>query len=112
MGYPCLIPSWALNAEVTVNIAGGGVSEDGEQMPDIAFEGKCNLQWKAERDIDAQRQSAKSIGKAYFPGDICPTIAQIKGGTLTHNGVDYTISAGSKAINFDGTVNYTELELI
>ena len=44
--------------------------------------------------------------------DIAPDIRTIKGGTLTHNDVNYSIHAGSKALNFDGSVNYTVLELI
>ena len=112
MGYPCLIPDWALNATATVSIAGEGVSEDGESLPELTLEKKCNLQLKSTQKLDSKKQAVDISGKAFFQGDICPDIRTIKGGTLTHNDVEYSIHAGSKALNFDGSVNYTELELI
>ena len=112
MAYPCLIPDWALNATVKVLIAGEGVSEDGELIPQLEIDTKCNLQLKNEQKLDSQKQSVSLTGKAYFIGDIAPDIRTIKGGTLIHNDVEYDIHAGSKALNFDGTVNYTVLELI
>ena len=112
MAYPCLIPDWALNATVKVLIAGDGVSEDGEMLPELKLEKKCNIQLKNEQKLDSKKQSVSLTGKAYFQGDICPDIRTIKGGSLVCNGVTYGIHAGSKALNFDGTVNYTELELV
>ena len=47
--YPCLIPDWALNAIATVSIAGEGVSEDGEMLPELKLEKKCNIQLKNEQ---------------------------------------------------------------
>ena len=110
--YPCLIPEWALNATATVSIASEGVNEDGEIIPEFTIEQKCNLQLKSEVKLDSKKQSVSLSGKAYFIGDIAPDIRTIKGGTLTHNDVNYSIHAGSKALNFDGSVNYTVLELI
>lgn len=112
MDYPCLIPDWALNATATVSIAGEGVSEDGEMLPELTLEKKCNLQLKSTQKLDSKKQSVDITGKAYFQGDICPDIRTIKGGSLVCNDVTYGIHAGSKALNFDGTVNYTELELV
>ena len=112
MFYPCLIPDWALNATATVSIAGEGVSEDGEMLPELKLEKKCNIQLKNEQKLDSKKQSVSLTGKAYFQGDICPDIRTIKGGSLVCNGVTYGIHTGSKALNFDGTVNYTELELV
>lgn len=110
--YPCLIADWALNAIATVSIASEGVNEDGEIIPEFTIERKCNLQLKSEQKLDSKKQSVSLTGKAYFKGDICPDIRTIKGGTLTCNDVNYSINAGSKALNFDGTVNYTVLELV
>ena len=112
MFYPCLIPDWALNATATVSIEGNGVSEDGEMLPELKLEKICNIQLKNEQKLDSKKQSVSLTGKAYFQGDICPDIRTIKGGSLVCNGVTYGIHAGSKALNFDGTVNYTELELV
>lgn len=112
MGYPCLIPKWALNATVTISLSGSGVNEDGEILPELELTQACNLQLKNAQSLDSKKQSVRTTGKAYFIGDICPDIREISGGTLTHNNVTYSINAGSKALNFDGTVNYTVLELI
>ena len=112
MAYPCLIPEWALNATATVSIASEGVNEDGEIIPEFTIEQKCNLQLKSEVKLDSKKQAVSISGKAYFQGDICPDIRTICGGKVTCNDVDYSINAGSKALNFDGTVNYTELELV
>lgn len=112
MEYPCLIPDWALNASVSVGLASEGVNEDGETVPDVAYVGKCNLQLKAEQSLDSKKQKVRTQGKAYFQGDICPDIKDISDGVLIHNGARYTVNGGGKALNFDGTVNYTELELI
>ena len=71
-----------------------------------------NLQNDSTFLDDSQKQSVSLSGKAFFIGDIAPDIRTIKGGTLIHNDVEYDIHAGSKALNFDGSVNYTVLELI
>ena len=112
MGYPCLIPKCALNKLVEVFIASDGVSEDGELIPSLNITRKCNIQFKSEEKLDNKKQSVSLTGKAYFSGDICPDIRVIKGGKLVCDGVSYKIHAGSKALNFDGSVNYTELELV
>lgn len=112
MAYPCLIPKWAFNKLVEVHIAGDGVSEDGEILPELSITQKCNIQFKSEQKLDDKRQSVSLTGKAYFEGDMCPDIRIIKGGKLVCDDIEYKIHAGSKALNFDGSVNYTELELI
>lgn len=112
MGYPCLIQKWALNALVRVELADSGVSEDGEIVTKLVYEGECNLQLKAGQKLNSKKQQIRTTGKAYFQGDICPDIREIGSGKLTHNGVTYGVNGGSKALNFDGSVNYTELELI
>lgn len=111
MVYPCLIPKWALNADVSVGLASVGVNEDGEIVPDVAYVGKCNLQLKAEQKLDSKKQQVRTQGKAYFIGDICPSLKDITDGVVVHNGTAYSVNGGSKALNFDGTVNYTVLEL-
>lgn len=112
MAYPCLIPKWAFNKLAGVSIAGEGVNEDGEITPELQITQNCNIQFKSEQKLDNKKQSVTLTGKAYFEGDICPDIRIIKGGKLTCDNIDYKIHAGSKALNFDGSVNYTELEFI
>jgi len=51
-------------------------------------------------------------GSALFPGDICPELPVISGGTAAVFGADRRVLEGRKARNPDGTVNYTEVLLI
>lgn len=112
MNFPCLIPDWALNADVEILLVEGGVNEDGESVPSFNKKLKCNLQFKSEMSLSTQKEKVRIVGKAYFKGDICPTINAISGGTLTHNNIKYAVNGGNKALNFDGSVNYTVLELM
>ena len=109
--YPCLVPKWALNAIVNVNIS-NGLNEDGEEDVITIADLRCNLQFKSTQKLTAQKEIVTISGKAMFPGDAFPDVAKIEGGTLEYNGEIYDIYAGKKHLNFDGTVNYTELELM
>ena len=84
----------------------------GKLSQSLKSQKKCNIQFKSEQKLDNKKQSVSLTGKAYFEGDICPDIRIIKGGKLVCDGIEYEIHAGSKALNFDGSVNYTELEMI
>ena len=109
--YPCLVPKWALNAVVNVNIS-NGLNEDGAEDTITLADLQCNLQFKSTQKLTAQKEIVTISGKAMFPGDAFPDVAKIEGGTLEYNGETYDIYAGQKHLNFDGTVNYTELELM
>lgn len=110
--YPCLIPKWALNADVHICLSSEGLSEDGEETKDIEIDSKCNLQFKDVQKLTAQKEMITIIGKAMFPGDIAPNVSEIKGGTLEHSGEMYDVYKIQRNYNFDGTVNYTTLELM
>lgn len=112
MKYPSLVPKRLCQTPVTVAIHQEGISEDGE--PIAAFSGGflCNYQDSAKTVLTAEKKLVQLAGVALFPGDICPEIATISGGTVTVNGVDREIFQGMKARNPDGTVNYTELRLV
>lgn len=112
MKYPCLIPKSVCKTDIKVVIYKEGLSETGAPM--TAFEGnlKCNYQDKAYTKMTAEQKIVTLGAKAYFPGDICPELPTISGGTVTVFGVDRKIYQGTKARNPDSTVNYTLLELI
>ena len=109
--YPCLVPKWALNAIANVNIS-NGLNEDGAEDTITIADLQCNLQFKSTQKLTAKKEIVTISGKAMFPGDAFPDVAKIEGGTLEYNGETYDIYAGQKHLNFDGTVNYTELELM
>jgi len=51
-------------------------------------------------------------GSVLFPGDICPELPVISGGTAEVFGVVRRVQQGMKARNPDGSVNYTEVLLV
>ena len=112
MKYPSLVPKSMCRTDVKVVIYKEGVSETGAPLIAAEKELKCNYQDKSYTKMTAEQKIVALGAKAYFPGDICPELPTISGGTATVFGVDRTIYQGTKARNPDGTVNYTLLELI
>ena len=112
MKYPCLVRPKYCQTPVTVTIHSEGVTEDG--APEIAFEAElmCNWQDSAKTVLTAQQKRVDVIGKALFTGDICPDLPVISGGFVTVFGEKRVIAKGTKARNPDGTVNYTELDVM
>lgn len=51
-------------------------------------------------------------GTAMFPGDIAPDWPTLSGGTVTVFGETRRIERGMKARNPDGTVNFSQLEVV
>lgn len=112
MKYPCLVRPRLCQTPITVTLYGEGLTEDG--APEIVLEADllCNWQDGAQTVLTAQQKKIVVSGKALFPGDICPQQAVIAGGKVTIFGVTRTIAKGVKARNPDGTVNYTELDVM
>lgn len=112
MGWPCLVlPQWC-KTEIQLQIDREGVNEYGEPLPVFTYSGKCNYQDKARTVLTAEKKLVQITGSALFPGDICPDLPVISGGTATVLGVERRVLQGRKARNPDGTVNYTEILLI
>ncbi|NBI64934.1 hypothetical protein D3Z38_18305 [Clostridiales bacterium] len=112
MKYPCLVPKRLCRARVTVTIHGEGISEDGEPMAAFSQTLSCNYQDTAKTVLTDEKKLVQLSGVALFPGDICPGLAALSGGTVKVEGEEREIFQGRKARNPDGTVNYTELRLI
>lgn len=112
MRWPELVPDRICLTPIHIKIEQEGISEEGEPL--LAIEGnyKCNYQDSAYRTLNEQQKLIVLNGKAYFNGDIAPTIPTITGGEAIVFGVKRRIHKGTKARNPDGTVNYTLLELI
>ncbi len=112
MKYPSLVRPHFCQTPVTVVLYGEGLSEDG--APEIAFESEllCNWQDGAKTVLTDKQKRVDIVGAALFNGDICPDLAVISGGYVEAFGVRRTIAKGRKARNPDGTVNYTELDVM
>lgn len=112
MKYPCLVPKRLCKTDIDLKIEQEGINQYGEPLPEITYSGKCNYQDSAKKILTPEKKLVQISGKALFPGDICPSLPVISGGTATVFGVERRIYQGTKGRNPDGTVNFTEVLLV
>ena len=112
MNYPKLVRKEQCKTDIHVVLYGERTTEDGEPVIALEDDFKCNYQDKAKRVLSAEKVVIQLTAKAYFIGDIAPDLAVISGGLVTVFGETRSIYQGSKARNPDGTVNFTELEIM
>lgn len=110
--YPCLVLKRLCKTEISLEFDREGLNEYGEPLEPVSYSGRCNYQDKAKTVLTAEKKLVEITGSALFPGDICPDLPVISGGTAQIFGVKCRILQGTKARNPDGTVNYTEVLLI
>lgn len=89
-----------------------GTTKYGDPLPAVEYDGKSNYQDRAKSVMTFERKLVQISGTALFPGDICPELPEIYGGSAEVFGMKRRILQGRKARNPDGTVNYTEVLLI
>lgn len=112
MGWPCLVlPQWC-RTEIMLTLDREGLSEYGEPLEPVLYSGKCNYQDRAKTVLTAEKKLVEITGTALFPGDICPDLPVIAGGSAKIMGEKRRILQGRKARNPDGTVNHTEVMLV
>lgn len=112
MRYPCLVKKSLCRTDIKCTFGQEGLNEYGEPLETIEYSGKCNYQDKARTVLTVEKKLIQITGTALFPGDICPELPVISGGSAMIFGVERRIEQGTKARNPDGTVNYTEVLLI
>ncbi len=112
MKYPKLVRKENCKTDIHIVLYGEGITEDGEPIIALDTNLKCNYQDKAKRVLTAEKVIIQLTAKAYFVGDIAPDLAVISGGQVTVFGETRSIYQGTKARNPDGTVNFTELEIM
>ncbi len=112
MKYPKLVRKENCKTDIHIVLYGEGTTEDGEPIIALDTNLKCNYQDKAKRVLTAEKVIIQLTAKAYFVGDIAPDLAVISGGQVTVFGETRSIYQGTKARNPDGTVNFTELEIM
>lgn len=112
MGWPCLVPRGLCKTPVKAKLYGEGVSPDGGPEAAATIITNCNWQDSGKVVRTSETQEVRISGAALFPGDICPDLPIISGGTLAVFGVQREIVRGEKARNPDGSVNYTRLEVM
>ena len=112
MTYPCLIlPQWC-KTDIDLELDREGLNVYGEPLEAVKFTGKCNYQDKARTVMTAEKKLVEITGSALFPGDICPELSVISGGSAIIFGAKRRVLEGRKARNPDGTVNFSEVLLI
>lgn len=112
MKYPCLVPKKLCKTDISLVMEQEGRDKYGEPLPSFEYSGKCNYQDKAKTIFTAEKKMVQITGSALFPGDICPELPVISGGTAIVFGVKRRIQEARKARNPDGSVNYTEVLLV
>lgn len=112
MVYPNLVRKEYCKTDIKVVLYGEGTTEEGAPIVALESDLKCNYQDKAKRVLTAEKVLIQLSGKAYFVGDIAPNLPVISSGQVVVFGETRLIYQGTKARNPDGTVNYTELEIM
>lgn len=112
MKYPCLVPKQLCRTDISLSFDREGLNVYGEPLEPVDYSGKCNYQDKARTILTAEKKLVQVTGSALFPGDICPELPVISGGSAAVFGAGHRIVEGRKARNPDGTVNYTEVLLV
>lgn len=112
MNYPCLVPKRLCKTDITISFDREGLNEYGEPLETVNYSGKCNYQDKAKTVLTAEKKLVEITGTVLIPGDACPELPVISGGSAVVFGVERRIQQGTKARNPDGTVNYTEVLLV
>lgn len=130
MKFLPLVKKQFCKTPVEVTIYGEGITEDGS--PVIAFECKnlypsdslypsavlhggnslCNMQSKAKTVYTKEQKIVQVSAVLLFDGDIVPDSPNLSGGFVILDGIKRNIVQGIKHRNPDGTVNFTELDVI
>ena len=109
MKYPELVPDAVCKTPIRLVIDGEGVGEDGEPEKLLDINAMCNWQDGGKTLYSADQKIIEISGRAYFNGDICPSISNITGGEGYIFGEKREIHQGFKRRNPNGTVNHTEI---
>lgn len=113
MKWPQLVPPLACCTPITVRLQ-TGLNLDGSPKRETVYEGKCNYSERSRQVVNAERQLIQLNARALIPGDIAPG-RDISGEVAVHGAGAETVRiiySASRARNPDGTVNFTQLELI
>lgn len=110
MRYPKLVPPWVCTTPIKIIIEGEGIDEDGAPAGETTVTAMCNWQDGGRAVYNMDAKTVEISGRAYFDGDIVPTLSNITGGSAEVFGEKREILQGFKRRNPDGTVNHTEIQ--
>ena len=112
MKYPCLVPKRLCKVDIHIHLEADDTDEFGQPEKVLDLDLKCNFQDKARTILTVEKKLVEITGTAMFPGDIAPDWPTLSGGTVTVFGETRRIERGMKARNPDGTVNFSQLEVV
>ena len=111
MKWPELVPAGVCTTPIKVVVT-DGINENGTPKQAAVFEGMCNYSEKSKNVLGEERRLITLKATALFPGDIAPG-KDIAGKAIINNGTaTRRIYRSSRGRNPDGTVNFTQLELM
>ena len=110
--WPSLVLSQFCTTDLSLSVESEELNENGTPKVILEWSGKCNYQDKAKKVWTADKVLTEVSATCLIPGDIAPDMAVISSGIVTVLGERRKLAVGQKARNPDGTVNYTQLELI
>lgn len=102
-------PKWACVTPIKVFIT--DLSEDGEPVEQVVYDGLCNYSERSRQVLDAERRLVQLNAKAIIEGDIYPG-KDIEGHVIVEGGIKRVIFRVARPRNPDGSVFSTELELM
>ncbi|MFD3272675.1 hypothetical protein ACE3MS_21500 [Paenibacillus dendritiformis] len=105
MKFP--FPRW--NQVTPVKVYQTELSEDGEPVEDLIYDGKCFYDEKSRQVLNAERQLVQLSGLIIIEGDINP--GKLIEGYVLIGGERKVIYRTKRPRNPDGSVFSTELEL-
>jgi len=98
-------------AKTQIKVAMTKLSEDGEPVEQLLYEGKCIYNEKSKQVLDAERRLVLLSATAIIKGDIWPG-KDIEGHVqIAGSEIKRTIFRAARPRNPDGSVYSTELEL-
>lgn len=112
MKFPCLVPQRFCRVEIHVHLESEETDNCGRPVQELDLDLRCNFQDKAKTILTAEKKLVQATGTAMFPGDIAPEFPILSGGWVVVFGEERQIVQGMKARNPDGTVNFSQLEVM
>lgn len=110
--WPRLVLPQFCKTPIHLSLYREGYSEDGAPIEALVIDTKCNYQASSKRIYTNKETFIQLTGKCLFDGDIAPGIDEIGSGEAIIFGEKRSVALGQKHRNPDGSVNYTEVDLV